>query len=243
LKITLSHSGEESTQPPFSNFVTVTVTVSVSFGAEGTPIVVGTIAKPVGSVFVAEVASEDDVCSGGACGFREDGECVAFGITVVKMTVGCSWAGGVSTGVWVVDEVGGVLLITTEIWGVGSGSGTGLGGGTSVLEVVERMEVIVVLGRIVVIDVGVPVEDGTPDELWAPPVLIPRMLPAAVASVHPTYTPLVVFMGIAKHISPDPQTIITKFPAVLQFPTFPEMHAISPESHGEEKFKVAKREL
>ena len=62
--------------------------------------------------------------------------------------------------------------------------------------------------------------------------------------MQPTKTPRVLFRGIAKHFVPLGHTlVITKFPSVLQFPTFPAMHAICPDVHGEEKFSVAKRLL
>jgi hypothetical protein len=62
------------------------------------------------------------------------------------------------------------------------------------------------------------------------------MFAAAALFVHPTYTPLVSFIGIAKHSLSPEQIDITKLPSLLQFPTLPEMHAISPAVHGEEKF-------
>jgi hypothetical protein len=62
--------------------------------------------------------------------------------------------------------------------------------------------------------------------------------------VHCTTTPSVLFIGMAKHSVPAEQTsVMTKFPAELQFPTFPDMQAMSPDVQGDEKLSVAKRSL
>jgi hypothetical protein len=75
-------------------------------------------------------------------------------------------------------------------------------------------------------------------------LLIPRILSATVLSVHPTNTPWVVFMGMAKHCVPESQTVvITKLPSELQLPILPAMQATWPLVQGDEKLRVAKRLL
>ena len=72
----------------------------------------------------------------------------------------------------------------------------------------------------------------------------PKTLPASTLFVHSTTTPFVLFIGIAKHSVPAEQTsVMTKLPAELQFPTFPDMQAMSPDVQGEEKLRVEKRLL
>lgn len=71
----------------------------------------------------------------------------------------------------------------------------------------------------------------------------PKILSAAALLVQPTYTPFVSFIGIAKHCCPFVHTVIWKLPALLQFPTLPAIHAISPEVHGDEKLRPEKRLL
>lgn len=74
--------------------------------------------------------------------------------------------------------------------------------------------------------------------------LLPNTFAASPLSVHSTTTPFVLFIGMAKHSVPTEQTfVITKLPAELQFPTFPDMQAMSPDVHGEEKLRVEKRLL
>lgn len=74
--------------------------------------------------------------------------------------------------------------------------------------------------------------------------LLPNTLAASPLSVHSTTTPFVLFIGMAKHSVPTEQTfVITKLPAELQFPTFPDIQAMSPDIHGEEKLRVEKRLL
>lgn len=74
--------------------------------------------------------------------------------------------------------------------------------------------------------------------------LLPNTFAASPLSVHSTTTPCVLFIGMAKHSKPAEQTFsITKFPAELQFPTLPDIQAISPDVHGEEKFSVEKKLL
>ena len=87
--------------------------------------------------------------------------------------------------------------------------------------------------------------DATPElALALTPPATPNTLPASPKSVHPTTTPVVVFIGMAKHRVPAGHTVlITKLPAALHFPTFPEMQATSPLAHGDEKFSVEKRLL
>lgn len=73
---------------------------------------------------------------------------------------------------------------------------------------------------------------------------LPNTLAASPISVHSTTTPLVLFIGMAKHSVPVEHTVVmTKLPAELQFPTFPAMQAISLYVHGEEKLSVEKRLL
>jgi hypothetical protein len=74
-------------------------------------------------------------------------------------------------------------------------------------------------------------------------VLPPRTLAATCLSVHSTTTPLVLFIGIAKHAVPAAQTSITKLPAELQFPTLLAMQAIVPGEQGDEKLRVVKKAL
>lgn len=74
--------------------------------------------------------------------------------------------------------------------------------------------------------------------------LLPNTFAASPLSVHSTTTPFVLFIGMAKHSVPAEQTfVITKFPAELQFPTFPDMQAMSPDVQGDEKLRVEKRLL
>lgn len=74
--------------------------------------------------------------------------------------------------------------------------------------------------------------------------LLPSTFAASPLSVHSTTTPCVLFMGMAKHSVPAKQTfVMTKLPAELQFPTFPDMQAMSPEVQGDEKLSVEKRLL
>lgn len=74
--------------------------------------------------------------------------------------------------------------------------------------------------------------------------LIPNTFAASPLSVHSTTTPWVLFIGIAKHSVPAEQTsVMTKLPAELQFPTLPDMQAMSPDVQGEEKLSVEKRLL
>lgn len=54
----------------------------------------------------------------------------------------------------------------------------------------------------------------------------PRTLEAASLFAHPTDTPCVDVMGIAKHWDPASQVATTKLPAELQLPTLPEIQAI-----------------
>lgn len=54
----------------------------------------------------------------------------------------------------------------------------------------------------------------------------PRTLEAASSLTHPTDTPCVDVIGIAKQCDPASQVATTKLPAELQFPTLPEMQAI-----------------
>lgn len=82
--------------------------------------------------------------------------------------------------------------------------------------------------------------DGLGDAAWvvellaeglAPPGSVfppPRVSFARPSSTHPTETPAVFFIGMAKHFLPDPHVVITNFPAPLQFPMFPLMQAIWP---------------
>jgi hypothetical protein len=49
---------------------------------------------------------------------------------------------------------------------------------------------------------------------------------------------------MAKHSVPAEQTfVMTKLPAELQFPTFPDIQAMSPDVQGEEKLSFEKRLL
>jgi hypothetical protein len=74
--------------------------------------------------------------------------------------------------------------------------------------------------------------------------LPPKTFAASPLSVHSTTTPFVLFIGMAKHSVPVEQTfVMTKLPAELQFPTFPDMQAMSPEVQGDEKLSVEKRLL
>lgn len=85
----------------------------------------------------------------------------------------------------------------------------------------------------------------------APPVWVvvdpvavrPRILDAVISFVHSTTTPVVVFIGIAKHADPEEHTPITKFPDLLQVPTLPEIQAMFLDVHGEEKLSVEKKSL
>jgi len=73
----------------------------------------------------------------------------------------------------------------------------------------------------------------------------PNILAATALSVHPTKTPCVVFMGIAKHCVPAGQTVVmTKLPSPLHVPTLPAMQATLPAVvHGDEKLSPEKRLL
>ena len=51
-------------------------------------------------------------------------------------------------------------------------------------------------------------------------------------STHPTLTPAVFLIGIAKHSVPAPQGVMVNFPSALQFPIFPLIQAIVPASHS-----------
>ena len=73
--------------------------------------------------------------------------------------------------------------------------------------------------------------------------LIPNTLSAMVISVHPTYTPIVLFIGIAKHSFPAAQTVMTKLPWGSQLPTLPDIQAIWLGLHGDEKFSFENRLL
>jgi hypothetical protein len=85
----------------------------------------------------------------------------------------------------------------------------------------------------------------------APPVWVvvdpvavrPRISDAVISFVHSTTTPVVEFIGIAKHADPEEHTPITKFPDLLQVPTLPEIRAMFPDVHGEEKLSVEKKSL
>lgn len=70
-----------------------------------------------------------------------------------------------------------------------------------------------------------------------------RTLDAIASSVHSTTTPSVEFIGMAKHSEPVAQRLITKFPASLQVPRFPERQAMLPGVHDEEKVRVEKKSL
>lgn len=101
--------------------------------------------------------------------------------------------------------------------------------------VMESVISIVVAGMVtapLVADVVV-VEDATK----------PRTLDAVALSVHSTTTPVVEFIGMAKHSEPLVHTLTTKFPAWLQVPILPERQAILPGVHGEEKLSVEKKAL
>jgi hypothetical protein len=92
-----------------------------------------------------------------------------------------------------------------------------------------------------VVEIAVsPVIDPAPVE---DSVFSPSTLAAICLSVHSTTTPLVLFIGIAKHAVPAAQTSITKLPAELQFPTLLAMQAIVPGGQGDEKLRVVKKEL
>jgi hypothetical protein len=71
----------------------------------------------------------------------------------------------------------------------------------------------------------------------------PRTLFATPSSTQPTITPSVLFIGIAKHLVPASQVVMTKFPAALQLPILPEMQAICPDAHLVEKLIVEKKLL
>jgi hypothetical protein len=70
-----------------------------------------------------------------------------------------------------------------------------------------------------------------------------RTLDAIASSVHSTTTPTVEFIGIAKHSEPVAHRLITKLPASLQVPKFPERQAMLPGVHDEEKLSVEKKSL
>lgn len=69
---------------------------------------------------------------------------------------------------------------------------------------------------------------------------LPRMFWAASLFVQPTTTPIVEFMGRAKHASPGPQVVNMNDPELPQLPVRWPMHAISPLVHGDVLFSVEK---
>lgn len=71
----------------------------------------------------------------------------------------------------------------------------------------------------------------------------PRTLDAVALSVHSTTTPVVDFIGMAKHSDPLAHTLTTKLPAWSQVPMLPERQAMLPGVHGEEKLSVEKKVL
>jgi hypothetical protein len=101
-----------------------------------------------------------------------------------------------------------------------------------------------------VVELGVP-KVNDPKIVVCPSVdagfattLLPNTCAASCLSVHSTTTPFVLFIGIAKHSVPAEQTLVmTKLPAELQFPTLPDIQAMSPDVQGDEKLSVEKRSL
>jgi len=56
----------------------------------------------------------------------------------------------------------------------------------------------------------------------------PRTSLALCSSTHATLTPAADSIGIAKHLFPSSQVLNPNFPAALQLPIFPSMHATVP---------------
>lgn len=100
---------------------------------------------------------------------------------------------------------------------------------------------------ITVVSLVCPELEATTEVVAAPEALLVEELlriPAATpSSAHPTYTPIVLFIGTAAQVVPWPHTSITKLLSELQFPVLPEIHAIWPGVHDEEKLRVEKKEL
>ena len=126
--------------------------------------------------------------------------------------------------------------------GAGSMEGEGVASG-------ERLRFCVAEGDgVMSAGVGLVVRDpktvASPFDARLATTELPNTSAASPISVQLTTTPLVLFIGMAKHSVPGEQTVVmTKLPAELQFPTFPAMQAISPDMHGEEKLSVEKRLL
>jgi len=81
---------------------------------------------------------------------------------------------------------------------------------------------------------------GSGRDAFDPP---PRTSSAFPSSTQPTKTPSVFVIGIAKHFIPAAQVVISNFPALLQVPKFPEMHATWFDSHSVEGLMVEKNRL
>jgi hypothetical protein len=126
---------------------------------------------------------------------EEGGVLVGSGIGVVEVSVGEEDEGGeegreggitIGADVGVDEEVGSPKLERTTVVTLAS-------------EAVEN-------GVWVTVGVGVPA--------WTlVEALIPSTLSATLVSVHPTYTPIVSFIGVAKHSLLTAQTVMTKLPS------------------------------
>ena len=78
-----------------------------------------------------------------------------------------------------------------------------------------RVPILMEVSETVAMGLATDVDTTTGEVLVCPlsPPLPARMLVAAAELVHPTYTPMVSFMGNAKHSSPLEHREMTKFPA------------------------------
>jgi hypothetical protein len=198
------------------------VTVTVSFNAVDES-VTGIIVIRESSA--PSLAAEEAFVGAGVCTGVGLGFVFVFDLVIVIKSVDCGRI---------------VVVIVCGSDGAGStagGEGAGVGSdgdGTSVLLSVAVPKTTVVLPPV---GSGFTTDDGAAVLICPPgPPFPARILPAAALFVHPTSTPRVLFIGMAKHSVPLEQMDITKLPSLLQFPTFPAIQAICPDVHGDEKF-------
>lgn len=189
-------------------------------------------------VVVVDSSAGVEVVVGGWVGV---GSGVGSGSAGVGVGVGvgaCVDAGGTSMGDDCGEGVGVGWMRGNVVWnGVGDDVVGAMRGSVVSLAnaVLSGVEVFVTSPFAVVVSPPCPPPAPSPS---------PNTFSATLLSVHPTNTPSVTFIGIAKQLFPSLHTsVIWKLPSELQFAWLPAIHAISPLVQGEEKLRAEKRAL
>lgn len=173
------------------------------------------------------------ICSAGTCDVVV--ECGRITVTV-KYSVNVEVGSG-ST-VMVMKVVGWVEVVVVDGVASGIGTSTVVAAIVTAPPEVDVVEVATVVEAVVVVEVVVVV--GTAEVVEAIDVVEdaatrPSTLDAVALSVHSTTTPVVEFIGIAKHSVPAVHLLMRKLPAWLQLAILPERQAMCPGVHGDRK--------